>query len=130
MTNITKSKSSYGDILSEWRKKRRFSQLIFGLYADVSTRHLSFLETGRAKPSREMVLNLADCLKMPRAEINRSLLAAGFSPAYQRRANNDVDLVPVQQAIDYLLANQMPYPAIVLDRHWNLIGVNADLATV
>lgn len=124
MVKNAKNQSPYGGILSEWRKRRRFSQLTFALYADVSSRHLSFLETGRASPSREMVLKLADCLKMPKAETNRALLAAGFSPAYQERTNSNVDLAPIQLAINSLLANQMPYPAIVLDRHWNLIGAN------
>lgn len=114
----------FGDTLQKWRKKRRFSQLSFAVFADVSSRHLSFLETGRAKPSREMVLKLADCLKMPKSEINRALLAAGFSPAYIAHKSEDIDLIPIQRAIDVLITNHMPYPAIVLDRSWNLIGAN------
>ncbi len=114
------STSTYGDLLCNWRKKRRFSQLSFGLVADVSPRHVSFLETGRARPSREMVLKLADCLTMPKAEINRALLLAGFSPAYLTRNARDVDLAPINQAISMMLDNHMPYPAIGLDRLWNI----------
>ncbi len=115
----------FGTLLGEWRKKRRFSQLSFGLYADVSPRHISFLETGRAKPSRPMVLKLAKCLNMPKAETNRALLLAGFSPAYLARSSGDIDLAPIQQAITMLLDNHMPYPAIGLDGLWNIKMYNA-----
>ena len=111
---------TYGDHLSNWRKKRRFSQLSFGLCAEVSPRHVSFLETGRARPSREMVLKLADCLAMPKADINHALLLAGFSPAYLARSAGDTDLAPIQHAISFMLDNHMPYPAIGLDRFWNI----------
>ncbi len=120
--------ANFGDLLSRWRKKRRFSQLSFGLFAEVSPRHISFLETGRARPSRQMVLKLADCLEIPRAEVNRALLAAGYSPAYQQRPENDTDLAPLNQAIESLLANQMPYGGIVLDRDWNITRANASAA--
>ncbi|HHG91087.1 MAG TPA: XRE family transcriptional regulator, partial [Devosia sp.] len=114
-----------GRLLSDWRKRRRFSQLSFGLFAEVSPRHISFLETGRARPSRQMVLKLADCLEMPKGEVNRALLAAGYAPAYQKRPENDADLAPVHQAIDSLLENHMPCPGIVLDRDWNITRANA-----
>ncbi len=117
--------SSFGTLLSDWRKKRRFSQLSFGLFAEVSPRHISFLETGRAKPSRNMVLKLAHCLNMPKADTNRALLLAGFAPAYHARAADDVDLAPIQQAITMLLENHMPYPAIGLDSLWNIKMCNA-----
>ncbi len=115
----------YGRLLSDWRKKRRFSQLSFGHFADVSPRHVSFLESGRSRPSRKMVLKLADCLDMPKSEINRALLLAGFSPAYLARASNDADLAPIQQAIGRMLDNHMPYPAISIDRLWNITAGNA-----
>ena len=112
-------------MLGDWRKKRRFSQLSFGLLADVSPRHISFLETGRAKPSREMVLKLAKFLDMPKTETNRALLLAGFSPAYLTRSPDDIDLAPIHQAITMLLDNHMPYPAIGLDALWNIKMYNA-----
>ena len=115
---------SYGTILSYWRKKRRYSQLAFALHADVSARHLSFLETGRAKPSRPMVLKLADYLEIPKPEVNRALLAAGYAPVYKMRHESDADLIPVQKAISKLLENHMPYPAIGIDRHWNILYAN------
>ncbi len=120
------SYSSYGDLLSNWRKKRRFSQLSFSLVADVSSRHVSFLETGRAQPSREMVLKLADCLAMPKADTNQALQLAGFSPAYLTRSTDDTDLAPIHHAISFMLDNHMPYPAIGLDHLWNIkIGNDA-----
>ena len=118
--NIT----AYGALLANWRKKRRFSQLSFGLFADVSSRHVSFLETGRSRPSREMVLRLADCLTMPKLEINRALLLAGYSPAYISRSSDDVDLEPIHQAITHLIENHMPYPAIGMDYLWNIKSAN------
>ena len=124
MTEPSSENSNYGGLLSDWRKRRRFSQLSFALLANVSPRHVSFLETGRAKPSREMVLKLADCLAMPKADINRALLLAGYSPAYLARAPDAADLAPVQQAIAHLLDGHMPYPAIGLDRLWNITAGN------
>ncbi len=124
MEIIETKNSAFGEILSDWRKRRRFSQLGFGLSVDVSARHLSFLETGRAKPSREMVLKLADSLEMPKREINRALLAAGFAPAYVSRTAGDLDLVPIEGAIGKMLENHLPYPAISIDRVWNIVGGN------
>lgn len=99
--------------------------MALGLSANVSARHISFLETGRAKPSREMVLQLADCLTMPKPEANRALHLAGFAPAYPTRSTNDQDLAPIHRAIALLLENQMPFPAIALDGNWNIKGGNA-----
>jgi len=124
MTEPSTTNSNYGDLLTDWRKKRRFSQLSFALLANVSPRHVSFLETGRANPSREMVLKLADCLAMPKAEINRALLLAGYSPAYLARDPDAADLEPVHKAIAHLLDRHMPYPAIGLDRLWNITAGN------
>lgn len=124
MTQSQPVSPNYGDLLSGWRKKRRFSQLSFALMADVSPRHVSFLETGRSKPSREMVLKLSDCLAMPKADINRALLLAGYSPAYRERPSDDADLAPIQRAIAHLLDNHMPYPAVGLDRLWNITAGN------
>jgi len=124
MEKLNSKNLTFGEILSGWRKRRRFSQLGFGLSVDVSSRHLSFLETGRANPSREMVLKLADRLEMPKGEINRALLAAGFAPAYVARTSGDRDLVPIESAIKKMLENHMPYPAISIDKVWNIVGAN------
>ena len=124
MANTLIKQDTFGDILREWRKVRRFSQLTFSLYAQISSRHLSFLETGRANPSREMILKLARCLDMPKFEVNRALEAAGFVPAYFARAQSDVDLAPLHQAISMMLTNHSPYPAVVFDQLWNIVDAN------
>ncbi len=124
MEKLQLKNPAFGEILSGWRKRRRFSQLGFGLSVDVSARHISFLETGRANPSREMIFKLADRLEMPKGEINRALLAAGFAPAYVARASGDRDLVPIESAIEKMLQNHMPYPAISIDKVWNIVGAN------
>jgi len=116
--------TGFGDILRKWRKQRRFSQLALALDANISGRHLSFLESGRAKPSRDMVLRLTRHLDMPKAEVNRTLLAAGLAPAYPTRAPNDTDLLPVHQAVAKLLENHMPYPAIAINRYWTITHAN------
>jgi len=115
---------SIGQRLRQWRQKRRLSQLDLALEAEISTRHLSFIETGRAAPSREMVLRLAERLEVPLRERNGLLLAAGFAPAFQARSLDDPALRPVRQALDALLAAHDPYPAIAIDRHWTLIAGN------
>ena len=117
--------SPFGALLRDWRQKRRFSQLALGHFANVSARHVSFLETGRARPSREMVLQLADSLAMPKAEANRALHLAGFASAYPLRPHDDTDLTPVSRAITHMLESHMPYPAIALDRLWNITAANA-----
>lgn len=124
MTSETISLSTFGAILSAWRRKRRFSQLSFSNFAGISSRHLSFLETGRANPSRQMVIRLANYLEMPKPEVNRALGAAGFSPVYLARNENDPDLQPIHQAINSLLINHMPFPALVMDRLWNIVDAN------
>jgi len=115
---------AFGEILSSWRKRRRFSQLSFALYVDVSARHLSFLETGRARPSRDMVLKLTERLEMPKGEVNRALLAAGLAPAYVARSSGASDLVPIKDAMAKMLENHMPYPAFCHDRLWNIVAAN------
>ena len=129
-----------GDLLREWRQRRRLSQLGLALDADVSAKHLSFVETGRAQPSREMVLRLAERLDVPLRQRNALLLAAGFAPLYRERPLMDPALQGARCAIDRLLAAHEPYPALAVDRHWNMVlanrlvaplmaGVAADLAT-
>jgi transcriptional regulator with XRE-family HTH domain len=116
--------ASVGERLRRWRQLRRLSQLSLACEAEISTRHLSFIETGRATPSREMVLRLAESLEVPLRERNALLLAAGYAPAYQARTLGDPALRPVREAIDALLAAHEPYPALAVDRHWTLIAAN------
>ena len=113
-----------GDLLRDWRQRRRLSQLDLALEAGVSTRHLSFVETGRAKPSPEMVLHLADELEVPLRERNRLLLAAGYAPVYEERALDEPEMQPVHDAIQLVLDGHEPYPAITVDRGWALVAHN------
>ncbi len=113
-----------GAFLREWRERRRLSQLALALDADVSARHVSFLETGRARPSREMLIHLAERLDVPLRERNTLLLAAGFAPAYAERPLDDPALSAVRASIDRVLAGHEPYPALAIDRHWTLIAAN------
>ena len=124
-TNLT----SIGDLLRAWRRRRSLSQLELALEADVSSRHVSFLETGRARPSREMVLRLAEHLDIPLRERNRLLLAAGYAPLYVERSLEEPTMAPVHRALDRFLRAHEPYPAVVLDRHYNLVSAN-DAVTV
>jgi transcriptional regulator with XRE-family HTH domain len=117
-----------GTLLRDWRRRRRLSQLDLALEAGVSARHLSFLETGRSRPSREMVLHLAEQLDVPLRDRNQLLLAAGFSPAYAERAIDAPELGPVRDALELVLSGHEPYPAVVIDRWWNLVAANASLA--
>lgn len=111
-------------LLRYWRGKRGYSQLALSLAAGVSQRHISFLESGRARPSREMVLALAERLGVPLRQRNRLLLAGGFAPAYSEHALASPPMQMVRQAIALILAKQEPYPAVVLDRFWNLVDAN------
>lgn len=111
-----------------WRSKRRMSQLDLASEAGVSPRHLSFVETGRSKPSREMVLHLAEHLDVPLRDRNVMLTAAGFAPVYRESALDAPELASVRQAIEVILANHEPYPALVVDGAWNLLEANAGLA--
>jgi len=113
-----------GDLLREWRQRRRMSQLDLALEAEVSTRHLSFVESGRAQPSREMVLNLAERLEVPLRERNVLLVAAGFAPVFRERALQDPALASARKAIDLVLQGHEPYPALAVDRHWNMVASN------
>jgi transcriptional regulator with XRE-family HTH domain len=113
-----------GDLLREWRERRRLSQLALALDAEISTRHLSFLETGRARPSREMLLRLAEQLEVPLRERNTMLLAAGFAPTYPERDLSDPALGLARAAIDRVLAGHEPFPALAIDRYWTLVAAN------
>jgi transcriptional regulator with XRE-family HTH domain len=118
----------FGALLREWRQRRRLSQLALALDADISQRHLSFVESGRAQPSREMVLRLADHLAVPLRERNRLLLAAGFAPLYPERSLDDPALSAARAAVERVLRAHEPYPALAVDRHWTLRAANRAVA--
>ena len=117
-----------GEHLREWRQRRHLSQLDLAVDAEISARHLSFVETGRAAPSREMVLRLAERLEVPLRERNVLLVSAGFAPAFPQRALDDPALKSARQAIDLVLKAHEPNPALAYDRHWNLVSANRMVA--
>ena len=114
----------FGPMLRAWRRRRGASQLALALQSGVSQRHVSFLESGRARPSREMVVQLSSALDVPLRQRNTMLLAAGFAPVYRESGLGAPELAPVRQAIDRMLKQQEPYPAVVVDRLWNLLQAN------
>ena len=116
--------SHAGSLLREWRTSRRLSQLELALEANVSPRHLSCVETGKAQPSRDMISRLADALGMPLRERNALLVAAGFAPKYRETELSTPEMVPVRRAIEFILQHQNPYPAIVTNRHWDILLMN------
>jgi transcriptional regulator with XRE-family HTH domain len=117
--------SSIGDQLRRWRQRRHLSQLELACEADISARHVSFLETGRSLPSREMLLRLAERLAIPLRERNPLLLSAGYAPVYAERKLDDPALEQAKKAIELLLAGHEPYPALAIDRHWSLVAANS-----
>ena len=116
-----------GPQLRQWRERRHLTQLELALDAGVSTRHLSFIETGRSRPGRSTLLRIAEQLDIPFREQNRLLLATGHAPAFPERSIDDPDLAPVRDALHSVLARHEPYPAVVVDRHWDLVAANAAL---
>lgn len=128
LTSPPRSRRQVGTLLREWRDRRRISQLDLSIAADISSRHLSFVETGRSKPSRDMVLLLAEHLDVPLRERNQLLLAAGYAPAYPESALGDADLAMARRAVRQLLTSHEPFPAVVVDRQWNLVDGNAGIA--
>jgi transcriptional regulator with XRE-family HTH domain len=117
------SQPEVGPLLRQWRE--RLTQLQLALDAGISARHLSFVETGRSQPGREMLLRILEQLKVPFREQNRLLLAAGYAPAYPERSFDDPDLAPVRNALDLVLSGHEPYPAIAVDRAWNMVAANS-----
>jgi transcriptional regulator with XRE-family HTH domain len=117
-----------GEHLREWRQRRRLSQLDLAVEAEISTRHLSFLETGRARPSRDMVLRLAEQLDVPLRERNVLLVSAGYAPMFSERGLDDPALAAARHAIDLVLKGHEPFPALAVDRHWILRAANGALA--
>jgi transcriptional regulator with XRE-family HTH domain len=114
-----------GELLRAWRQRRNLSQLALASDSAVSTRYLSFIETGRARPSREMVTHLADQLEVPLRERNALLTAAGYAPLYGERSLDDASLEQVRGALDHFLTAHEPYPALAVDGHWNMLAANA-----
>jgi transcriptional regulator with XRE-family HTH domain len=116
---------TFGALLRHWRQRRRLSQLDLAIDADVSSRHVSFVETGRSAPSRAMVLRLAAALDVPPREQNQLLLAAGLAPEYRERALDEPEMAAVREGVERVLAAYHPYPCLAVDRNWNIVRANA-----
>ncbi len=125
MTSHASSPSDVGDLLREWRRRRRLSQLDLAGEAEVSTRHISFVETGRSAPSRGMLLRLAERLDMPFRDRNQMLNAAGFASLYPERPLDAPELSVARRTVEAILAAHAPFPALAVDRHWTLLASNA-----
>ena len=119
-----------GQMLRSWRQRRHLSQLDLASEAGISQRHLSFVESGRSSPSRDMLLHLAEHLSVPVRECNALLLAAGYAPPYRERGLDDPGLAAARGAVDLILAGHAPHPALAVDRHWNLIAANSAVAAL
>src|SRR6478672_1901773 len=119
-----------GQLLREWRSRRRLSQLDLANVAGISARHLSFVETGRSRPSREMVLHLADRLDVPLRERNALLIAGGYAPSFHATDFAAPEMRPVREAVDRLLTAHEPFPAMLVDRRWNLMAANRAVAVL
>jgi transcriptional regulator with XRE-family HTH domain len=127
MVPLAKAVQPIGVQLREWRQRRRLSQLELACEADISSRHLSFLETGRSRPSRDMILHLAEQLEIPIRERNVLLVAGGYAPMFPERSLDDPSLNVARHAVDLVLEGQKPYPAFAIDRHWNVVASNLAL---
>jgi transcriptional regulator with XRE-family HTH domain len=125
---MTSTARPVGEHLRGWRERRRFSQLALACEAEISTRHLSFLETGRSRPSRDMLLHLAERLDVPLRERNQLLVAAGFAPVFPERRLDDPALRAARDAVDLVLRGHEPHPAVALDRRWTLLAANRAVA--
>jgi transcriptional regulator with XRE-family HTH domain len=128
MTTVVTTPPRLGELLKTWRSRRRVSQLDLASMAGVSARHLSFVETGRSKPSRELVLHLAEHLDVPLRDRNELLTAAGFAPLYRESSLDAPELASVRQAIEVILASHEPFPAFVIDGAWQLVEANGGVA--
>jgi transcriptional regulator with XRE-family HTH domain len=122
---MTDAQPSFGTLLQSWRRRRRLSQLDLAVEAGISQRHLSFVETGRSVPSREMVLHLAEHLDVPQRERNGLLVAAGYAPVLRDRGIDHPDLAAARAAVEVILKGHAPYPALAVDRHWTMVSANA-----
>lgn len=119
-----------GTLLREWRERRRLSQLDLAIQADISARHLSFVETGRSRPTPAMILRLTEQLDVPLRERNALLLAGGYAPAYPQHGLDEPELASVRVALRQVLAGHLPYPAVIIDRWWDLLDSNAAIAAL
>lgn len=120
--------ATLGEQLREWRTRRRMSQMDLALDTEISTRHLSFIETGRSKPSAAMLGRIADCLEVPHRARNAMLLAAGYAPDYQERPLDSPEMTGMRAIVEHVLKGHEPYPALAVDRHWNMIAANEAIA--
>ncbi|WP_369638204.1 helix-turn-helix domain-containing protein, partial [Nocardia sp. JMUB6875] len=127
---MTSTMPGPGALLRDWRQRRRLSQLDLALAADTSARHLSYVETGRSSPSRAMILRLCETLEVPLRERNTMLLAAGYAPEYRESGLDDPDLAAVRSTLDAILSAHEPFPAVVVDRHWNVVLSNRAMAVL
>ncbi|MDT9600760.1 helix-turn-helix domain-containing protein [Sphingosinicella rhizophila] len=125
---MIETNANFGEQLRGWRQLRRMSQLDLALDADISTRHLSFVETGRSQPSREMVIRLAEQLEVPLRGRNALLLAAGHAPAYPDRGLDHPSMQAARRAVEMILKGHEPFPALAVDRHWNMVAANEAVA--
>jgi transcriptional regulator with XRE-family HTH domain len=128
VTTAQRTQRPVGELLREWRERRRLSQLELSIQADISTRHLSFVETGRSRPSSEMILRLTDQLDLPLRERNQLLLAGGYAPVYGEAPLDSAPMTAVRSAVRQVLTGHEPYPAVAVDRGWNLVDANASVA--
>lgn len=129
MTSSTASTDNdFGRLLKHWRSQRNLSQLALSMTSNVSQRHISFIESGRSHPSRDMVVTLAAALDVPLRQRNQMLSAAGFAPTYSEFDLGAPEVAPIRRAIDFMLRQQEPYPALVMDRYWNQIKINQGAA--
>ena len=124
-TQATASRTTFGRLLKQWRERRRLSQLALAVDAEISSRHLSFIETGRAQPSRDMVLLLSRVLEVPPRGRNDLLTAAGYAPVYRETGLEAPEMADVRRALDFMMHQQEPYPGLVIDGHWNILMTNA-----
>src|SRR3954470_15613469 len=124
ISRMTQELSPIGQHLRSWRERRRMSQLDLALEAEISARHLSFVETGRSAPSREMLMHLAEQLEIPLRERNVLLISAGYAPVFPERSLDDPALQSALRAVELVLKGHEPYPAVAIDRHWTLVAAN------
>ena len=130
MASAVNNNQAFGPLLRYWRTQRNFSQLDLALASNVSQRHISFLESGRAQPSRDMVLKLASVLDIPLRQQNQMLTTVGFSPLYSEFDLDAAEMAPIRRALAFTLQQQEPFPALVIDRYWNQITTNQGAATL
>jgi transcriptional regulator with XRE-family HTH domain len=127
---MTQTSVPVGDLVRAWREQRRMSQLALASEANISQKHLSFIESGRAAPSRDMIVHLADHLDVPLRERNVLLLSAGFAPIYRERAINDPALARARATVEQVLKAHEPFPALAVDCHWNMVAANGPVMTL